>query len=944
MAVAPLRPKPKHPMTRQFLLFAILLVTTITGWAQNGTISGTVVDAKSNETIVGANVVIEGTAVGSATDPDGKFDILNVKPGVYNIVVSFVTYKTQVVPDVVVESGKKTTLTISLVEDIAELAEVVVQASREISSDVSLLNAIKESKLVVTGITAEQISRSQDRDAAQVVRRVPGVTLVDNRFVVVRGLSSRYSSIILNGVLAPSTETDTRAFSFDIIPSGLLDRMLVYKSGSAELPGEFAGSIVRVNTRSTVDENFTNISFSTGFRANTTFRDFNSQETAPTEFLGFDNGFRALPAGAPSNYNQLSSNPASLEQQSLAFKNSWGSTTRTAIPDLRFSVDLGRKFRVAGKEINSINSISYSNVWMRNTVDFDRYSNYSNGVGRPFFAFEDDNNTNQVRLGLLSNWMMRVGSGKIEFRNMYTRIGSNITTFRTGQDIDKGQDVQNGSFRYIGRAIYTGQVEGEHKFNDDRVSVNWLVGYTNANRNEPDWKRYSYRKNTGSEAPFELFVPTNAANPANAARFYQDLTEFNITNRLDIGIKLGEANDREAFELKTGYWAEYKDRNFAARQIGFVQRGFVPNTVFQQSIDQVFVPENIDVNNGFSVAENTNITDSYDANNLLVAGYAMATLPVSEKFRIVPGVRVEYNDINLKTAPGVGGATVDYPLTSILPFLNVSYNINTTQLVRLAYSKTVNRPEFRELAPFSFYDFDAQADIVGNSDLKVADIHNVDLRYEYYPTPSDFVSAGVFYKHFTNPIETRIVTGANNPIQFFQNAAMAQTAGVEVEVRKAVAYTSSSAFLNNLSVIFNAAAIWSEIDLGDQVTLTEAAKRPMQGQSPYIINAGLYYQNDKSGWQVSTQYNVFGKRIAFVGDREFPTQWEMPRHVIDLTIAKRLTEKTELRLGISDLLNAEAYFREDANLDNSVTSPDSDRTIRSTRFGQYVTLGIALRL
>jgi outer membrane receptor protein involved in Fe transport len=167
---------------------------------------------------------------------------------------------------------------------------------------------------------------------------------------------------------------------------------------------------------------------------------------------------------------------------------------------------------------------------------------------------------------------------------------------------------------------------------------------------------------------------------------------------------------------------------------------------------------------------------------------------------------------------------------------------------------------------------------------------------------------------------------------------------VEVEVRKAVAYTSSSAFLNNLSVIFNAAAIWSEIDLGDQVTLTEAAKRPMQGQSPYIINAGLYYQNDKSGWQVSTQYNVFGKRIAFVGDREFPTQWEMPRHVIDLTIAKRLTEKTELRLGISDLLNAEAYFREDANLDNSVTSPDSDRTIRSTRFGQYVTLGIALRL
>lgn len=931
-------------MLRKILFVALLEIITLSVLAQTGSISGVITDAKTAEVIIGANVVIQGTTIGAATDIEGKFIINNVKPGTYNLAVSFITYKTHAIPDVAVEAGKISSISIQLQEDATELQEVVVTGTREINNDFAMIAAIKESKLVVSGISAEQISKSQDRDAAQVVRRVPGITLVDNRFVVVRGLSSRYSTVLLNGVIAPSTETDSRAFSFDIIPSGLLDRMLVYKSGSADLPGEFAGSVIRVNTKSAIDHDFTNISLTGGFRANTTFSNYFSQQTSSTEFLGWGGSMRKLPSNTPTDYRSIT-NEEQIQNESLKYKNNWATTSTTARPDMRFSVDLGRTYDIGSKKLSAVNSLSYSNTFQTNEIEFNRFSNYTNQEGMPYFKFNDSQYQNNVRLGLLSNWALILNANnKIEFRNLYTRIGSSVTTLRTGSDIDKGQDVRNGSFRYIERAIYSGQVEGKHTFNERKSNFTWLLGYTTANREEPDWKRYSYRRNTGSNSDFELFVPTNAANPANAARFYQNLNEFNVTNRLDFEHKFVVGFAEEAFELKAGTWLEYKERSFAARQIGFVQRGTIDNTIFKLPIDQIFVPENINAQNGFSVTESTTITDSYDADNLLAAGYTMLTMPFSSKITFTPGLRVENNTINLATAEGVGGAKVNYPLTSILPFANLSYNINTTSLLRVAYSKTINRPEFRELAPFSFYDFDAQADVVGNKELKVADIQNVDLRYEYYPTASEFISFGVFYKNFKNPIESRIVTGANNPIQFLQNAKEANNAGVEVEIRKAIAYSSSSRFLNNLSVNFNASYILSEIELVDDGTLTEKVNRPMQGQSPYVVNAGLYYQDENAGLQVSAQYNVFGQRIVFVGDQEFPTQWEMPRHVLDLTIAKKLGDVAELRLGISDLLNSRIFVREDANLDNKLTSAQSDKVIRSTRNGQYINLGISFKL
>jgi outer membrane receptor for ferrienterochelin and colicin len=937
-------------MLRSLILFCLLLFSGC-AFGQNGTIAGVVTDAATGETVIGANVVIQGTTIGAATDLDGKFSIANVKPGTYNLSVTFITYKAHVIPDVVVEAAKISEIKVRMHEDVSELQEVVITGTRQINNDFALLKAIKESKLVVSGISAEQISRSQDRDAAQVVRRVPGVTLQDNRFVVVRGLSSRYSNVMLNGVLAPSMEADSRAFSFDIIPSGLLDRMLVYKSGSAELPGDFAGSVIQVNTKSTFDENFTNVSFGTGYRFNTTFTNRQSQQRAATEWLGFDNGFRSLPDNAPTNYALSGTNVAKIEAESRKFNNSWGLEQLNVSPDMRFNIDLGRTFEIKNVSVSAVNGITYSNTNQFNRSQLNRYQNYDpvTFLSEDVFRYNDDQLANDVRLGLLSNWTVKYSNKSIiEVRNLYNRLGTTQTTIRDGVNDFRQQHYRNYSMRYVERSIYSGQVEGKHELKEDRSKIAWLLGYSSAKRSEPDWKRLVTARaiGAGDETPFIVVIPTSTS-ASNAARFYQELDEYNLTNRLDFDYKFNRGNeDKDAVELKAGYWIEYKDRTFAARSIGHVVReGFdQQGPIGTLPFDEIFGAENVNYQTGHHIAENTKISDAYAARNLLTAGYLSFNLPLSEKLRVIPGVRVEHNRQQLNTALGTGAVAVDNPITSVLPSLNVSYNLNATSLVRLAYSQTINRPEFRELAPFTFYDFENQADILGNDSLKVANIHNVDLRWEYYPAPGESVSAGVFYKYFNNPIETTIDNGTDNPVFLYNNAANAQNVGLEIEVRKTLAYTSPSRFLNRTSLVLNAAYIVSEINLQNDGTLLEKESRPMQGQSPYIINAGVFYNDDEHGFHVNAQYNIFGKRIAFVGLPGLPTWWEMPRHMMDITVSKSLNKRAVLRLGVSDLLNARSLFREDANLDNKLKDAATNKVVRSTYNGQYVTLGLSFKL
>lgn len=927
-----------------------LLTTALSVFAQNGTISGRVTDSKTGEPIIGANVLIQGTAVGDVTNLEGQFTIANVKPGTYNLVVSYITYKTHTVPDLLVESGKISTVNISMQEDATELQEVVVSGTREINTDFTLLKSIRESKLVVSGISAEQIVRIPDRDAAQIMQRVPGVSIVDNRFVMIRGVSERYNQVMINRMIGPSTEIDKRSFSFDLIPSGAIDQILIYKSGSAELPGDFAGGVIQVVTKQPSDENYFKVGTSVGYRVGTTFNGFNSSRGSATDKFGFDNGFRHLPAGFPSTATlQNSSRTSTLrEQAGRSLPNNFDYATRDASPDFGLGFELSQNFKVRNARIGTLTSLNYSNSYLRKNVEFNRYL-FSGEETEVRFYYNDLYTENNVRISGISNWIISLNDRhKFEFKNLLNILGEDQNILRNGQDLFLNADrfYRNYSYHYLNRFIYTGQLQGTHRFLEDKsLSVEWAAGYNQVNRNEPDYRRFrTFRLISSGEEGYQMQLPPSA-NLFETGRFYSKLADKGYAGSLNIEKKFGDVSEKRAPYIRAGSYVESKQRLFDARYISYLYPGFFdPQTgeeLIRLPLSQIFAPENIRSQDGFVIEEGTRPSDRYEGKNLLVSGYLGGGFPIG-KFDISGGMRLEFNRQQINTATNNGPVVVDNPILSPMPFFNTAYNLSDRSLVRLTYSRTVNRPEFRELAPFLYYNFELEMGIFGNPDLKVANIDNVDLRWEMYPNPGELVSVGLFYKHFKSPIETILQLTTESPQATYGNADEAESYGVELEFRKSLASLGVSRFLRNTSVNLNATYIYSLVNLGTQAGFQQQ-KRELQGQSPYLFNLGMYYTDPDIGFSVSAAYNIFGQRIFQVGDINFPSIYELPRHSLDMQIAKQFG-RMEAKFNVQNLLNAKYRFYQDTDVNNKITFNSTDAPIMLYRIGQQFAFTLSYKI
>jgi hypothetical protein len=937
---------------RSALFTALFSLVAVLSMAQNGSITGKVLDAKTSEPIIGANVVIEGTTVGAATDIEGGFRISSVKPGTYNLVVSFVTYKTQTLTDVVVESGKVTSLEIPLPEEVSELAEVVVTAKREINTDANLIKSIREAKLVVSGISAEQITRLPDRDAAQVMQRVPGVTIVDNRFVIVRGVPERYNQVMINGAIAPSTEVDRRSFSFDLIGSGAIDQMLIYKSATPELPGDFAGGLIQVVTKQPTNEDFTNVGLSFGYRTTATFQDHKYSNGSSTDWLGYDNGFRDLPADFPtSDILRTSQKNSSLrERAGKSLTNNFSPNIKQAPMDMGFNFGLGRSFDVGRVKFSNITSFLYANSYLRSTANFLRYNSFTPTSAEKRFEYTDDFYSNDVRFNIVHNWRFDLNEkNKIEFKNLFVQLGEHETTIRTGDDKiqNPNYDRTNYAFHYLSRTIYSGQLTGNHRLGDGSSEISWLFGLNFVKRNEPDYRRFrTFRdKADAAEDPYTMQLPA-AGNVFETGRFWSTLEDNGYSSAVDFKKSFGSEETKRRPTLKAGYYAEYKTRTFDARYINYLYPSgadfdaTVGDSLSRLPLTNIFAPENIKKKDGFVIEEGTQLQDSYTGTNLLTAGYVGVTVPMG-KFDITAGFRGEYNVQQLKAKTNSGDVNIDNPIFSPLPSLNIAYSINDRSLVRMAYSRTVNRPEFRELAPFLYYQFEYEVALVGNDTLKTASIDNFDLRWEMYPNPGEILSIGGFYKNFTNPIETYLVITTENPQLYYGNAPTARSYGIEFEFRKSLASLGVSRFLRNTSVNLNAAWIASTVDIGSAAAnQNQIQNRPLQGQSPYIINTGVYYMDDKSGISVNLAYNVFGPRIFSVGDKIFPSWWEMPRHSMDVQVGKLWGKRFETKLNIRNLLDATYSIYQDNNNDNEILT-DQEAVIRKYKVGTTYSLSFS---
>jgi outer membrane receptor protein involved in Fe transport len=946
------------------LLLSSLFLTLsmpLAAQTQTGSIKGNIKDKISGEAVIGANVSIQGGSIGSSTDIDGNFLINKVQEGTYTISITSIGYKPATIPDVKVESGKVSIIETFIEEDIKGLEAVVVTAQRETNTVVSLIREIKLAEQVAVGVSAEQISRTQDRDAAQVIRRVPGVSLVDNRFVIVRGLSQRYNAVMLNGVLTPSSEVDVKSFSFDLVPSSVIDRMLIFKSGAGELPGEFAGGIIQIYTKNVPDENFITAGISTGVRFGTTFNNVQKIPGGGLDFLGFDDGSRKIPSNFPAmNYSQppafndLSDvNRATLVNQ---LPNNWKANSQNVSPDLRLNFAIGRRFKVKNWTVGNLTSINYSNTNQYANITLDAYNYDGKGGSDKIFQYNDNQILNNIRLGILHNWLFRINAkNSIEFKNLFNQMSFAETTLRTGQDIENTRtDVQSYSYRFESRSIYSGQLIGKHEIGE-RTNFNWVLGAAYTNQNVPDWRRARTIREINTTNPYALVIPSNP-NPVEAGRFNSSLNETVFSATANLERKIGKSeNEETASKLRIGFYTERKDRDFKSRFFGYQRVGNI-SEINKLPVSEAFSPAIVTGNaNSLTVAEGTLPSDKYTAANTLLAGYASAFIAVNPKLSVSLGMRVEYNDQEIQSRlRNFETIKRSNPVLSPLPSVNITYDLSDKSLFRLAYAMSVNRPEFRELAPFDFYDFNLNANVIGNFKLNTAQIQNVDARWELYPSPDELISVGAFYKYFTNPIETFLLYPATGALSYtFVNSANATSYGLEIEARKSFAGVSENKFLQNLSIAANASLINSQINIGKTVEVTDPSgtvntldvsgvqetKRPMMNQSPYLVNVGLYYNDEKSGWQWNLLYNVFGPRIFAVGNIDAPTVYEMPRNVIDFTVTKRIKNNLEIRAGIQDILNNPVRLAQDADRNGKIDGTDT--TVRSFKRGSYFTIGLS---
>lgn len=938
-----------------FILLSLSFLIQTNLFSQKGGIKGVISDSKSEEVLIGANILIQGTDLGTATDLDGSYMLQNISPGAYNLVFSYTSYKTQIVRVTIVKD-EMVELAIKLEEESIVLDGVTVTAARKSDSEVSMISSIKMSNLVVSGVSSQQISKSQDRDASEVVRRIPGVTIRDGRFVIVRGLIERYNAVWLNNASTPSSEADVRAFSFDVIPSNAIDRILIFKTPAPELPADFAGAAIQIFTKSNADENGISFSYTTGFNNQATFnKNFETYSGSKTDWLGFDNGLRNLPSNYPQDKNAmatLADNPTDVSKQLVnsigkSFNKNWTTYNNAPGPNQSFNFSYSKRFLLGKVSVGNFTSLTYNNSNTFFNAEKFAYDGYDVKNEVPYYRhqFMDTRSTNNVRLGALMNWLFIFGKNqKIEFRNILNQSGEKYTNSRDGIDNGSSTRLLQKELFYQSRLTYSGQLSGTHNLNNDLTKIDWTLGYSLANRDQPDTRRITSLLSLDAEKnqPYS-YQFTRDPDPRLFGRLYLENAENILTANLNLN-KTIEGKGSFMPQLKAGVYAENKNRTFNARNIAFVRSGTPAPDLFTNTIENIFNDSNINYNKGIRVAEKTAPSDSYDAVNKLLAGYVAFNLPVKNKFNVYAGLRAEHNNQTLEIASS------DEPVyknvkTDFFPSLNSTFNFNDKNLLRLAFGRSVNRPEFREIAPFVYYDFEQVANIYGNTSLKNAYVQNLDLRYEWYPSSGETVTLGGFYKQFSNTIEAQMRQYGSDISYEYVNTKSARSIGAELDVRKSLKSfedNSTFRFLKDFVLVLNASIIGSQVSTDSPTERNDV--RVMQGQSPYIVNTGLYYQNAKSGLSLSILYNRIGKRIVFIGDLENPHIWELPRNSLDFTIIKQVGKYLQLKGGVRDILNNKTNWVQYFDFEKGGESVERKLDYYSFRPGTVYSLGVSFVL
>ncbi len=945
---------------KYFILF-LLIATVVTAKAQNGTVRGSVFDAATGEFLPGVTIYVSSTQQGTITDLDGIFN-LSLAPGKYDIKISFISYEPVIKEGVVVKPGEVTLLNnIGLSEATFEIASAVVTARAVRNTENALVALKKNSPNLFDGISAVALRKTGDSDAASSVKRITGVSISNGKYVYVRGLGDRYTKTILNGVDIPGLDPDRNAIQMDIFPTNIIDNIIVHKSFSAELPADFTGGVVDIELKDFPEERKGSISFSAGYNSNFHFNsDYLTYEGGNTDFLGFDDGTRAIPATSDIPFfTDAIANPTGAKADRYkeilgSFNKTLAAEKQTSFMDYDLGFSLGNQKNLEKYTIGYNVALSYkNNTEYYQDAEYGRYglsSDKSNNELVLRSKTTGDFGVNNVFLSGLAGFAIKTNNSKYRINFIHLQNGESkagIFDF-VSRDVGSEFDAYQHTLLYTQRSLTNLLITGKHNLSESKWEVEWKLSPTLSKIQDPDirFTRYAYGENS-------LVIGTESGFPE---RTWRDLEEINIGGVTHVTRKF-KFNEQPA-KLKFGAAYTFKERDFIIRNFAINVRDIPltgdPNELFQ---DENLWPYDNNIGRGTTFEANFIPTNAnqFNAQVNYAAAYISTELNLLKNLKSVIGIRSEYF-LQKYTGRDQQGENVlnnakVLDELNLFPTVNFIYTLKEKQNIRLSYSKTIARPSLKELSFAQIFDPISGVTFIGglsddkgidengdevvywNGDLISTDIHNIDLRWEFFPSIGHMISVSGFYKKFSNPIEmVQFATTQKVQIQP-RNVGDGQVIGAELELRQDFGFISEK--LNTFSLNANFTYVESKVELSQseyesrirnaRAEQSISKYRDMAGQSPYLLNVGLAYNGGAEdfweGFEAGIYYNVQGKTLQVVGIKDRPDIYSVPFHSLNLNIGKQFKNGLSVGFKVKNILDSkEESVYESFNADDQYYS------------------------
>ncbi|MCX5763734.1 MAG: TonB-dependent receptor [Gemmatimonadetes bacterium] len=885
------------------------------GTAQSGTapaagrIVGRVIDAATGQGITDVAIQIVGTTTGGMSGLEGRFTLSGVTAGTVTLQARRIGFAPKTVTGIFVEPGKTVEQNISLAQAAAQLSAQMVTAAAERGSVSEALDAQRTATGVVSAVTAEQIAKSPDGDAAQAVKRVSGVTVQDGKYVFVRGLGERYTTSSLNGARVPSPEPEKRVVPLDMFPAGLLQSITTSKTFTPDLQGDFSGALVDIKTKEFPARRSFSIQAGSGYAAGATGSQVTSATATGGEELAMVNHGRDLPTIIRNlgSFKNINLNQGDMNILVGSLRNSWTPTVRTAAPLMNGSASIGGNDPVlfghrlgylfsgsitSGTDTkdDQIRALADRGTTRGTTVEMDRFS------GRAV--------SQSVLWGGLANLSTMIGNGsRVSFNGLYNRQADNDARVENGAFTADAVNVRISRMQYVQRSIYSGQLAGEHQIGTLQ-KIEWYATASGVRRYEPD--RSEFVQVLEKDTPTGPVVPRwLSGGSGGAVRTFSDLTENSHEYSAKYSLDLGSA--ARFGSIKLGYLARTTARDAQSLSYSIAANpSLTTNAIRELPPEQLF-------DGRFTTASSKLFTfgplsqgGSYIARDQIRAGFLMAEVPLSRSVRLIGGARYENDDLEVDAFSTLGSPVLTHKVwNDVLPSLALTMQLSNTQQLRLSASRTLARPEYRELSPIISRDVINGENLRGDETLERTNVTNADVRWELYPSSGEVLSIALFGKQFTNPIERVYGSGSGGTsFVFYTNAKSADNFGIEVELRKDLDGWFGKAFAP-FSVFSNVTVMQSQIHLypNTQASATNLSRR-MVGQAPYVINSGVSYTSGNGKTSATLLFNRVGERITAAGGTPLPDVIEQPRNVMDFSLRLALSSNVTLRTDAKNLLDS----------------------------------------